>query len=150
MPGVTIRAATAGERDLLEALQRRASLANPGDHATVLANPELIHLPLQQIMEGRVFVAERASQVAGFAVLLPRDDDEFELDGLFVDPPHWRQGIGRQLLDHCMHEARAMGARNLQLVGNTHAEGFYKACGFECAGEIPLQFGSGLLFKLAL
>lgn len=55
---ITIRVARVDEVDALEALQRRASLANPGDRDAILAHPEAIVLPPQQIVDGQVFVAE--------------------------------------------------------------------------------------------
>ena len=55
---LTIRPAVAAERKALEALQWRASLANPGDREALLANPDAIDLPLAQIEAGAVFVAE--------------------------------------------------------------------------------------------
>lgn len=44
---------------MLESLQRRASLPNPGDRDALLANPDAIALPIEQIAEGCVFLAQR-------------------------------------------------------------------------------------------
>jgi len=55
---VFIRPARSDEQVMLEALQRRASLSNPGDRDAPLANPDAIELPVEQIVEGCVFVAE--------------------------------------------------------------------------------------------
>src|SRR5690348_14987025 len=106
MLDITVRPAESLEREPLEALQRRASLNNPGDRQALLENPDAIALPLQQIMEGRVFVALRQQRIAGFSVILPRDDGDAELDGLFVEPECWRQGVGRALVEHGAHAAR--------------------------------------------
>jgi hypothetical protein len=65
---VRIRLALASEPRALEALQMRASLANPGD---------------------------REGVVQGFAAILPREDGDVELDALFVEPNTWRRGCGR-------------------------------------------------------
>ena len=43
-----IRPALIGERAALEALQWRASLANPGDRDHLLANPDAIVLPIDR------------------------------------------------------------------------------------------------------
>ena len=45
MSNVVIRPARQDERALLEALQWRASLANPGDRDSLLANPDAIIIP---------------------------------------------------------------------------------------------------------
>ena len=147
---VIVRSAIASEQKQLEALQWRASLNNPGDRDALLANPDAIDLPLEQIRAGGVFVAEVSGAVMGFAAILPREHGDFELDALFVEPQAWRQGIGRALVDHCAAAARAAGAESLHVVGNPHAEGFYSACGFETIGTKQMRFGIGLLMKKPL
>ena len=103
---LVIRSAVASEQKALEALQRRASLENPGDRDALLANPDAIELPIEQIVAGHILVAEQDCGLVGFAVVLPREDGAAELDGLFVDPSSWRRGIGRLLVDRCA-EVRA-------------------------------------------
>lgn len=150
MPHVTIRPAVPSEQKALEALQWRASLNNPGDREALLAHPDAIELPLQQIHDGGVFVAELAGSVVGFAAILPRPDGNSELDALFVEPDSWRQGVGRVLVEHCCDAARMRGALILHVVGNPHAERFYGACGFRAAGTRHMRFGVGLLLERAL
>jgi N-acetylglutamate synthase-like GNAT family acetyltransferase len=145
-----IRPAVASERKVLEALQLRASLNNPGDREALLAHPDAIQLPLEQIAAGQVFVLERAGAIVGFAAILPREDRETELDGLFVEPELWGQGIGRLLVEHCSTIARAQGSAALQVVGNPHAEGFYRACGFQPLGTVQTRFGAGLSLRKTL
>jgi N-acetylglutamate synthase-like GNAT family acetyltransferase len=150
MHQVTMRRAVTADQKGLEALQWRASLNNPGDREALLANPQAIELPVQQIESGSVFVAEVAGSIKGFAAILPREDGNSELDALFVEPELWRQGIGRHLVEHCCSAARVSGAAELHAVGNPHAEGFYAACGFETLGTKPMRFGIGLLMKRGL
>jgi N-acetylglutamate synthase-like GNAT family acetyltransferase len=147
---VRVRPAVASEQKQLEALQWRASLNNPGDRDALLAHPDAIELSLEQIRAGGVFVAEVAGSVMGFAAILPRDNGDFELDALFVEPNAWRQGIGRALVEHCAAAARDAGAESLHVVGNPHAEGFYSNCGFNKLGTKQMRFGVGLLMKRAL
>lgn len=125
----------------------RASLDNPGDREALLASPDAVELPLAQIEEGRVFVAEAGGRIAGFAVLLSREDGGFELDGLFVEPTLWRHGVGRMLVDHCAQAVRAGGSKALHVVGNPHAEAFYRLCGFETLGVEQTRFGPALLMR---
>jgi len=147
---VIVRPAVASEQKQLEALQWRASLNNPGDRDTLLAHPDAIELPLEQIRDGGVFVAEIAGATMGFAAILPREDGDFELDALFVEPNAWRQGIGRALVEHCAAAAKAIGAESLHVLGNPHAENFYHACGFDTLGTNQTRFGTGLLMKRTL
>jgi N-acetylglutamate synthase-like GNAT family acetyltransferase len=147
---VHVRLARASERLALEALQARASLANPSDREAILANPDAIDLPQAQIDDCQVYVAEIAGSIQGFAALLPREDGNAELDALFVDPGTWRQGIGRKLIDRCVAVARLQGAAAIHVVGNPHAEGFYRACGFELVGTTTTRFGVGHLMRRLL
>jgi N-acetylglutamate synthase-like GNAT family acetyltransferase len=147
MQHVTVRLAVAAEQKALEALQWRASLNNPGDREALLANPNAVELPLQQIEAGGVVVAEVAGSVRGFAAILPREDGSSELDALFVEPQAWRQGIGRTLVEHCCSAARAAGSASVHVVGNPHAEAFYSSCGFTMVGTKQMRFGVGLLMK---
>jgi len=141
---ISIRLARREEQPALEALQRRASLSNPGDREALLAHPEAIALPVEQIVAGSVFVAERDGTVAGFAAVVPRPDGGAELDALFVEPHLWKHGIGRKLVEHAADVARTREATFLHVIGNPHAEGFYVSCGFHATGTIDTQFGAGL------
>ncbi|MFZ2103612.1 MAG: GNAT family N-acetyltransferase [Oricola sp.] len=144
---VEIRLAAPSERSPLEALQMRASLANDGDRAALLAHPDAVSIPDGQIEAGQVFVAEAGGTMLGFAAVLPRDDGCTELDGLFVEPELWRGGTGRLLVTACVEYCRRHGSPALMVLANPHAEGFYRACGFESYGTQKTRFGSGLLMR---
>lgn len=145
-----IRQAAISEQHALEDLQRRASLNNPGDRDALLEHPDAIAVPTEQIASGRVFVAEHDGAIVGFAAVVPRDDGGAELDALFVEPHEWKRGIGRSLVDHGAHLARADGAPFLHVIGNPHAKDFYLACGFVLTGTTDTRFGIGLLMKREL
>lgn len=150
MSEVTVRTAETSEHALLEALQARASLQNRMDREALLAHPDAMALPIQQIIDGRILVAEQDGRIKGFSAILPRQDGSFELDGLFVEPTCWRQGIGRTLVEHSSTMAKKAGAKHLHVVGNPHAQHFYTACGFQTLGTTPTQFGIGLLMTRSL
>lgn len=147
---VFIRPARSDEQTMLESLQRRASLGNPGDRDALLANPDAIALPIEQITAGFVFVAECEGAIAGFAAVLPRPDGGAELDALFVEPHLWKLGIGRRLVDHIADVARLRAASFLHVIGNPHAEGFYVACGFRVTATVNTRFGAGLAMRRSL
>ena len=146
------RQARPAEQRALEDLQRRASLMLAEDKDWLTANPDAIELPFEQIYSGRVIVAERVAEhvaermvervnhVVGFAVVLRRDDGDSELDGLFVEPDAWRQGIGHALVDAAITLALADGASSVWVIANSHAVDFYLACDFLMLGEVPTQF----------
>jgi GNAT superfamily N-acetyltransferase len=147
---VFIRQARPEEHAILESLQWRASLGNPGDRDALVANPDAIALPIDQIAAGCVFVAERDGSVAGFAAVVARADGGAELDALFVEPHLWKQGIGRRLVDHVSDIARLRAASFLHVIGNPHAEGFYVSCGFRVTGTVETRFGVGLAMRRRL
>ena len=139
---LTIRLARPDERKQLENLQRRASLALGEYNAQLEAEPEAVQLPLQQIEQGAVIVAELNDRTAGFAVVLI-DHDGADLDGLFVERDLWRQGIGTALVDVAVHEARRQGL-SMTVVANPSARDFYEKCGFTLEGKAQTRFGPAL------
>src|SRR5438105_7522958 len=134
MKPLVIRVAVHSEQMELEQLQLRASLGNAGDRDALLAHPDAIELPAEQIAKGRVFVSELEGEIVGFAAVEPRADRDSELDALFVDPDMQRRGIGRALVEHCAEFARRQSSLALHVVGNPHAKSFYAKCGFEVTG----------------
>lgn len=142
-----IRCAVVSEQKVLEDLQTRASLTNDGDREALLANPDAIEVPLEQVEAGSVFVAEYDGSIAGFAALQPRSDGNAELDALFVEPMMRRRGIAGALVNHCCAVARSGGAAFLHVIGNPHAEDFYLACGFHLTGTAETRFGKALLMR---
>ena len=139
---LTIRMARPEEREVLEALQRRASLALGEYNEQLEAEPDAVHLTLEQIERGEVIVAELDDRLAGFAAVII-DDDVAELDGLFVDPSYWRKGIGSALVDVAVHEARRQGLA-MMVIANPSAREFYEKCGFAVEGEAETRFGPAL------
>jgi GNAT superfamily N-acetyltransferase len=139
-----IRLARVDERSFLTELQRRASLMWADDRPFLLANPDAIDLPADQIAEGRVSVFEETGRATGFVVVLPRDDGSAQLDGLFVEPDRWGRGIGRRLVDHALDRARAGAAVSLNLVANRQALGFYEKCGFQALEAVQMPSGPGV------
>jgi len=145
--GFSIRLALPSEKLELEQLQMRASLANEGDRDALLAHPDAIQVPLEQIAGGRVFVSECEGAIVGFAAIEPRQDGQIELDGLFVEPLMQRRGIAKALIEYCAEVVRKQGVTAIHVVGNPHAKEFYSACGFEGIGTTETRFGQGILMR---
>jgi len=139
-----IRPARIDERSALTELKRRASLMWEEDRPFLLAHPDVVELPEGQIDEGHVSVFEDGGEVLGFSVVLPRDDGQAQLDGLFVEPSAWGRGIGRRLVDHALERARAGGALGLNLIANIRALGFYEKCAFQALAEVQTPTGKGV------
>jgi GNAT superfamily N-acetyltransferase len=135
---LTIRLAQPAERQALEALMRRASLALDEYREQLEAHPEAIEVPAQQIARGDVFVAELGNRIAGFAAL-----EKHELDGLFVEPDLWRSGVGAALIREAAHQVRRRGL-SLTVVANPSGREFYEKCGFSVEGDGVTRFGPAL------
>ena len=135
---LTVRVARPEERETLEALQWRASLANEADRPHLEAHPDAIDLPRDQIERGEVLVAEMNGQIAGFAAVVGG-----ELDGLFVEPELWRRGVGTALVEAATHQARKKGL-SLTVIANHAARAFYEKCGFRLEGDAQTRFGPAL------
>lgn len=149
-PALAIRFAQAGERQYLEDLQRRASLENEADRPFLIAHPDAIALPADHIASQSTLVVESKGAVAGFAVVLQREDGDAELDGLFVEPGHWRNGFGRRLVAASADLARQRGARFLYVTGNPEALDFYGRCGFILIGLTETRFAPAPVLRLVL
>ena len=149
MTELSFRFAGASERQALEDLQRRASLVYDVYRPALLANPGAIHLPASQLEEQRVRVAEQGGIVLGFSVVLARGD-VCELDGLFVEPGHWRRGIGRALMQDAFALGRAGGAWMMEVIANPQAESFYARLGFTRTGLVTLPFGIASKMRCSL
>ena len=143
MDRLHIRPAVPEERLELEELQRRASLALDEYRDRLEANPDAIDLPADQIERGQVMVAELDGRIAGFAVVLS-EEGKAELDGLFVEPELWRRGVGTELVEAAVHEARRRGLSLLTVVASPTAKVFYERCGFTVEGAAETRFGPAL------
>ncbi len=146
-PNVTFRYGHAAEAGPLEELQRRASLEWEEYRADLLANPDAIQLPLSQLTEKLVRVAEMDGRTVGFSVVVPKPGGVSDLDGLFVEPAYWGKGIGRKLIADAIELARRQSASSLEVVGNPRARGFYERCGFVEFGIIATRFGPGIQMR---
>lgn len=88
------------------------------------------------IDEGQFWVYD-APPVVGLYRLLPSDDQTIILEDLFIAPEAIGRGLGDQLFQHAVAQARQQGAALLTLEADPHAEGFYRKQGMERCGERP-------------
>lgn len=145
-----IRAARAADQPALLAIVWKTVMANERDRETLLAHPEAVQVPAEQLTRATSCVADAAGRPVGFAIVLPRPDGEAELDGLFVDPQMQRLGIGSQLVERCGELARATSATRLFVVANDDALVFYGSVGFISSGIAATQFGKATLMQMDL
>jgi GNAT superfamily N-acetyltransferase len=116
----------------------------------LLAHPDAVALPAREIEDGHVLVATEGELKTGFAAVELRDDGTAELDGLFVEPSRWREGIGSRLADAAAHLAAAAGREMLTVVASPAARDFYERCGFSRTGVAETRFGPAILMARRL
>jgi GNAT superfamily N-acetyltransferase len=83
-----------------------------------------------------VHCAVREGEIVGFYAL-SNEGAEFEVEHLWVDPPHIGSGIGRALFRHAVGTARTKGGVVLRIASDPNAEGFYVAMGARPAARVP-------------
>lgn len=66
-----------------------------------------------------------------------------KIRAFFVEPGHARRGIGSLLLDHCEHQARAHGYREVELMATLPGVRLYTARGYVGAPMVRFDVGSG-------
>jgi GNAT superfamily N-acetyltransferase len=145
-----IRPATTTEGPALEDLQRRSSDVWAQYREQLAAHPDAIELPQETIDNGwvRVAVGEDGGRV-GFSVVIPGEAEVHELDGLFVEPDHMGQGVGRALVEDAAVRASAGGAECIEVTAGP-AQGFYEKVGFRLLGPVQTRFGPAVRMRREL
>lgn len=93
---------------------------------------ELTFTP-EYVVTHAVYVAEEAEEIVGVYALA---EGGSELEHLWIRPDRMRTGVGRALFRHACRTARAKGARQLVIVSDPHAAGFYEAQGARREGGV--------------
>jgi ribosomal protein S18 acetylase RimI-like enzyme len=103
----------------------------------LLEEPDELHLrnPEGEILAkgGVIHVAELNGVVVGTCGLEPVGDGVYELVKVAVAPSAQGRGLGRQLIESCLAEARRLGAAKVVLLSNsqlTSALNLYRSLGF--------------------
>lgn len=149
MPEILVRDAHRDDYPAMARIFRRASLANAGDRAALLAHPHALRLSDGVFRSGRARVAMLAdATIVGFASTRRSGAGVLELDDMFVDPDWQRQGAARRLMLQITADAREGRIARIEVTANPHAVEFDRAAGFTTDGEIQTEFGPGLRMHL--
>lgn len=103
----------------------------------------VLNNPQQEIIDkgGIIYYTNRNGKLIGTATLLKHDDSTFELSKMAITENAQGLGIGRQLIDFCLNEAKKMGIQRIFLYSNRKlnpAIYLYESFGFK---EIPVEDG---------
>lgn len=137
-----VRLARPEDRQALIDVMRRASLAVETAEVLRRLTKEPGHFDLEEalIAKGHVILAEANGIPLGFASFIIHGSNA-ELDGMFVEPGHWRRGIGRLIFDALRHELRAHDVTNIRVLAGASAVDFYRTVGFTIVGEEATPLG---------
>ena len=157
-----LRTAQTADIAALEALIRRSGLGLSAPFYTpaqaTAVTEHVFGIDSQLVADQTYFLIERAGTAVacggwsrrrtlfggdqtkhGADPVLDPDREPARIRAFFVDPQHARQGLGRQLLEACVHAAAAGGFQVLELAATLPGVPLYRACGFEAVESMLLH-----------
>ncbi|MBA3946106.1 MAG: GNAT family N-acetyltransferase [Herpetosiphonaceae bacterium] len=88
----------------------------------------LVRITPEYLEQHHAYIADEASVILGWYAI-EEHGPVAELGHLWVVPERIGSGIGRALWTHALEQARTLGAKQMELEADTHAEGFYQHMG---------------------
>ncbi len=89
---------------------------------------ELTYSP-DELVRDFAYVIEKEGHISGFYVLTVLDDEQIELEALFVEPEYIGYGFGRELMNHARIQAYEAGFSVMIIQSDPYAENFYYSAG---------------------
>ncbi|MGI8896805.1 MAG: GNAT family N-acetyltransferase [Pyrinomonadaceae bacterium] len=86
------------------------------------------------ISNNQVYVAERENEIIGFYALVV-EDQQAELEHMWVAPKYIGTGVGKELFIHSMQIAAGDNVSEVEISADPNAEGFYERMGARRIGE---------------
>jgi N-acetylglutamate synthase-like GNAT family acetyltransferase len=101
----------------------------------------LLEVTEEFIEENPTYVMEdgETGELLGFYSIGSDEDGFFKLKNLWVAPDHIGTGIGGTLFLDACETAETMGAEEMLIISNPHAEAFFVEMGAERAGEKKVE-----------
>ena len=130
-----IRPARPAEAPALSALALRSKARWGYDQEFLAACARELTLAGERFAPNPTYVLEHDGRVLGFHGLELVSRETAELEFLFVEPEAIGRGHGARLLRHALAVARVLGRRTMRIVGDPHADGFYRAAGAVAIGS---------------
>lgn len=142
---IRLRPARLADLPAIEAIYGRAARANASAAEFLDRHPEVLRLD-PRCLPAVLLAETEDGTLAGFARAEPLEPGASELAALFVDPPLWRRGIARRLLDRIIADCRARGQHRLFVTAAAEGLPFYHAQGFTDLG--PFRTAGGQARRL--
>jgi N-acetylglutamate synthase-like GNAT family acetyltransferase len=90
--------------------------------------------------EQRLLFAELAGRIAGYAIYTPlKKESAVSIDRLYVNPRFQRFGVGRDLVEHIIGEAKQIEAGNVFVIPIEESKRFYEEMGFIKSNESDFE-----------
>lgn len=148
---VTVRRAGEGDVRDIQRVARRSweatyeDVLDPGSIDVMLAEGYSTELLEETVAasETDFFVATLDDEVVGYVSAMPDESGDVGEVNVYVDPEHWREGIGTRLLDRAEEALADRGVdrvRDYVLAENDAGNAFYRSR-FEKTGERELAIG---------
>lgn len=99
------------------------------------------------IISGRVYVAEMEDRIVGYIQI---DFSSGEVESVYVDPKHARQGIATAMMRFIEGLALYHGLNSLYLRASLNAVSFYRTVGFDEVEPIAYRLGDGTQFSVVI
>lgn len=97
------------------------------------------------------FVAVTDKEVVGYASAGPRKgDSEGQLFTIYVDPDHWGEGVGTELLAAATDHLAMLGMERMRVevfAENDVGNAFYQTHGFDCVDQREFELFTGETFQ---
>jgi predicted N-acetyltransferase YhbS len=138
----SVRVARTDEQRRLTRLCVRATMGAGYDEAFVDRIMPGLTMTVPLINSGCVQVAEqKPGEVIGVVAVTPTALAGLALlYGLYVDPPHWKRGVGRALFGAAVTRARTLKAGAMLINAEPTASGFYERMPAIRIGEVPFYY----------
>jgi len=148
----SVREANPHEQRELTRLCVRATMQAGYDEAFIDRAMPVLTVTLPLITGGCVQVAQQESgEVVGVVVVTPTSLQGIALlYGMFVEPAHWKRGVGRVLFGAAAARAKALKAGALMIYAEPSAEVFYRRMGAARIGEGPFYYSPEIVLPQLL
>jgi GNAT superfamily N-acetyltransferase len=150
MSPYSVRDATVEEQRELTQLCVRSTMQTGYDEAFIDRVMPGLTVTVPLIAGGCVQVAQ-ADEVVGVVTVTTTGLTGIALlYGIYVEPAHWKRGVGRVLFGAAANRAKALKAGALMIYAEPSAEGFYRRMGATRIGEGPFYYSPEIVLPQLL